>query len=352
MSWIETDNKPYVIAGPCSAESEEQLNSVVKELSTNKHVKAIRAGIWKPRTKPNSFEGLGEKALPWLVNAGKTHQLPVITEVANPDHVEVALKHQVDMLWIGARTTVNPFTVQAIADSLKGVDIPVMVKNPVNPDLQLWLGSIERIEGAGIDKIAAIHRGFSYYGENVYRNIPQWEIPIEFQRLRPDLPIICDPSHIAGDRELLLEISQKAMDLNFNGLMIETHPDPDRALSDAKQQITPSGLAGLLDELKVRSPKTDNPDFYEKLYSLRNRIDTVDDGLFDLFEKRLMIAQEIGNYKKDSGVTILSLERWDQIITDRIEQAEEKGLNPNFIKQVLELIHKESIRIQNEVMNR
>jgi chorismate mutase len=352
MTWIETEKKPYVIAGPCSAESEEQLNRVVQEISTNSHVKAIRAGIWKPRTKPNSFEGLGEQALPWLVNAGKRHGLPVITEVANPEHVELALKHGVDMIWIGARTTVNPFTVQAIADSLKGIKIPVMVKNPVNPDLQLWLGSIERIEGAGIDKIAAIHRGFSYYGEHVYRNVPQWEIPIEFKRLRPDLPIICDPSHIAGKRALLLEIAQRAMDLNFDGLMIETHPNPDHALSDAKQQITPEDLSNLLKNLQIRSTKTDNPDYYEKLHSLRNRIDTVDDGLFNLFEKRLQIAREIGNYKKDSGVTILSLERWDQIITDRIKQAEDKGLNPHFVKRILELIHKESIRIQNDVMNR
>lgn len=351
MNWFDHKDKPYLIAGPCSAESEEQVHETIQALKELGDADAIRAGIWKPRTSPNSFEGHGNKALKWLVEAGKKHDLKVCTEVASPKHVELALKSGVDFLWIGARTTVNPFLVQSIADALSGIDIPVMVKNPVNPDLNLWIGSLDRIRNAGIKQVAAIHRGFSFYGEGLYRNVPLWEIPIEFQRLMPDVPIICDPSHITGNRHLIQDVSQQALDLNFDGLMIESHLDPDNALSDAAQQVTPQALHDLLKNIKVRKVETDDPEFTNMLNSFRVAIDQVDDELLSQLLKRVEIAKEIGQYKRDNNVTILKLDRWEKIITQRMKDAEKIGLNPEFLKQILILIHKESIRIQNEIMN-
>lgn len=351
MTWFDHKDKPYLIAGPCSAESEDQVHETIQVLKEFGDADAIRAGIWKPRTSPNSFEGHGAKALKWLVDAGQKNDLKVCTEVASPKHVELALKSGVDFLWIGARTTVNPFLVQSIADALSGVDIPVMVKNPVNPDLNLWIGSLDRIRNAGIKQVAAIHRGFSFYGEGLYRNVPLWEIPIEFQRLMPDVPIICDPSHITGNRHLIQDVSQQALDLNFDGLMIESHLDPDKALSDASQQVTPLALHELLKNIKVRKVETDDPEFTNMLNSFRVAIDQVDDELLSQLLKRVEIAKEIGEYKRDNNVTILKLDRWEKIITQRMKDAEKIGLNPEFLKQILILIHKESIRIQNEIMN-
>ncbi len=352
MKWISKNDHTFLIAGPCSAESEEQLDTTVKALSELTNVDLIRAGIWKPRTKPNSFEGMGKVALPWLVNAGKKYNLPVGTEVANAQHVDEALEAGVDVLWIGARTTVNPFAVQEIADSLRGVDIPIMIKNPVNPDLQLWIGSLERIAQAGLTKIAAIHRGFSFYGDSIYRNLPQWEIPIEFMRLMPEIPLICDPSHISGRRDGIAHVSQRALDLNFNGLMIETHPDPDNAMSDAKQQVTPSSLQGIMDGLRVRESSTTDPNFHQKLEELRNQIDALDADILSKLMNRLALSNDIGQYKLEHKVSILNLERWDRIMKDRTKLGSELGLRPEFIEKIMQMIHKESIKIQNQVMNR
>jgi len=351
MTWLGDGQKPAIIAGPCSAESEEQVYQTIEAIAKNKQVYAIRAGIWKPRTKPNSFEGYGAEALPWLVNAGKSFNLRTCTEVATPEHVEICLKAGIDILWLGARTTVNPFLVQSIADALKGVNIPVMVKNPVNPDLNLWIGSLERIQNAGIKDLAAIHRGFSFYGEHLYRNVPLWEIPIEFQRLKPEVPIICDPSHICGRRDLIEPIAQQALDLNFDGLMIETHIAPADALSDAAQQITPVRLNEVLNKLALRQDNSDHPEFTQQIEAFRLSIDQVDEELLAQMVHRLDIARDIGAYKKEQNVTILKLDRWERMIKARTAQGERLGLDPLFVKAILELIHKESIRIQNQIMN-
>ena len=282
---IQNGKRPFLIAGPCSAESEEQLVSTAKRIAEMGSVNLIRAGIWKPRTRPNSFEGLGEVALPWLVTAGKETGIPTTTEVANAKHVETALKYGVDVLWIGARTTVNPFTVQEIAEALRGVDISVMIKNPVNPDLSLWLGAFERFENVGVTDLAGIHRGFSVYDHPKYRNVPNWEIPIALKEHRPDTPMICDPSHIAGKRDLLFEVSQKAMDLNFEGLMIETHPTPDEAWSDPAQQVTPDGLKYIIRNLILRSHELSN-DVVEDIDEIRAKVADLDDRMFELLKKR------------------------------------------------------------------
>ncbi|MCB0840480.1 MAG: bifunctional 3-deoxy-7-phosphoheptulonate synthase/chorismate mutase type II [Bacteroidetes bacterium] len=338
------------ISGPCSAESEEQVMETI--LGVAKHdIHVLRAGIWKPRTRPNSFEGIGSEGLPWLKSAGKAVGLPVCVEVANVKHVFEAIKAGVDILWIGARTTTNPFAVQEIADAVKGMDIPVMIKNPVNPDLELWIGAIERIYQAGIRKIAAIHRGFSTNSKSKYRNQPQWEIPIELKRRYPNLPIICDPSHICGTRDLLQPVSQKSIDLDFDGLMIEAHRNPAEALSDAKQQVTPEGLGKILNSLIMRHPDSDDPQFINQLALLREEIDAKDHQLIEILAERMKIAKKIGHYKKMNGITILQAERWDEIVRDRLDSAVALGLSDDIMNSILQLVHKESIRQQAYVMN-
>lgn len=351
LSWLRKGSEPAIISGPCSAETEEQLISTAVSLAATGQVHMLRAGIWKPRTRPNSFEGVGEEGLKWLKEAGKQTGLPVTTEVANAKHTEQALKHGIDVLWIGARTTVNPFSVQEIADVLKGVDIPVMVKNPLNPDLELWIGALERINQAGITKLAAIHRGFSSFEKTSYRNIPKWDFPIELKRQFPELPMVCDPSHIGGSRELLGMISQKALDLEMDGLMIESHVSPDDAWSDAKQQVTPAVLKRILSELIIRNKTTENPDFRNHLDELRNRIDEIDEEIFHKLGNRMKIAVEIGKYKRDNKVTILQVNRWDKVIQQRKGLSAALGLSEEFADGLLKIIHKESINQQTKVMN-
>lgn len=348
---IRNANRPFVIAGPCSAETEEQVLNISKEIAALNKASILRAGIWKPRTRPDSFEGMGEVALPWLVNASKETGLPCTTEVANKAHVEAALKAGVDVLWIGARTTVNPFAVQEIADSLKGVNIPVMIKNPVNPDVELWLGAFERLEKVGITDLAAIHRGFSVYKHKKYRNVPSWELPIAFKERRPDTPIICDPSHITGNRDLLLEVSQKAMDLNFEGLMIETHPNPNEAWSDAAQQVTAAGLDTILNGLVLRSKEV-KLDVASELAEMRGKIALLDDRLFELLSSRMKISEEVGQFKRANNITILQQEHWAKVISSRLGNFEEYNLTEQFIRQLMDAIHQESIRHQVKVMNK
>jgi len=314
-------------------------------------VSVFRAGIWKPRTRPDSFEGVGVEGLKWLRNVKHETGLMVGTEVANEKHVYEALKYGVDLLWIGARTSVNPFTVQEISDALQGVDVMVLVKNPINPDLELWIGAIERIARAGITRIGAIHRGFSSYEKTIYRNQPNWQLPIELRRRFPDLPIICDPSHISGTREFLYELSQKAMDLNFDGLMLESHIDPDHALSDASQQITPDELHELLSRLILRNPVASDPKLLDILGELRQQIDVFDDALLDILEKRMKVAQTIGQYKKDNNITILQPTRWDEIIRKVVINGQVKGLSREVIDTIFKAIHQESINHQMRIMN-
>jgi chorismate mutase len=348
---IQESNRPFLITGPCSAESPEQVMSVAKEIAANGHANVLRAGIWKPRTRPDSFEGMGEIALPWLIEAGKETGLPVTTEIANRHHAELALKAGVDILWIGARTTVNPFAIQEIADFLKGVKIPVMVKNPVNPDLELWIGAFERLEKAGITDLVAIHRGFSVYKHPKYRNVPTWELPIALRERLPDLPIICDPSHITGRRDLLLEVSQKAMDLNFDGLMIETHPNPDKAWSDAAQQVTPDGLKDILSQLILRTRDFSSIDT-GAIDELRLKITNLDDRLFDILSARMNMSEEVGRFKLQHNITILQQERWIKIIESRLSKSDNYQLSERFIRQIMDAIHQESIRHQTKVMNK
>ena len=337
--------RPLIIAGPCSAETEEQMLSTARQLSAN-GVKVFRAGVWKPRTKPGGFEGVGTNGLKWLKQVKTETGMYVSTEVATEKHVFEAMKYGIDMLWIGARTSANPFAMQEIANALEGADIPVFVKNPINPDLDLWIGAIERIYNAGIKKIAAIHRGFSTYDKKIYRNLPQWYIPIELQRRVPNLPIICDPSHIGGKRELIASIAQQAMDLNFDGLIIEAHCEPDKAWSDAAQQITPDVLDLILRSLVIRETKQTT----ENLAHLRKQIDELDNDLLSLLANRMHVSQEIGKYKKEHNMPILQSKRYDEILQKRIKQAEEMGMSSDFMKTVLVAIHEESIRHQMEVM--
>lgn len=347
----KADFSPLVISGPCSAESREQLISTATQLASSGKVDILRAGIWKPRTRPDSFEGVGEIGLPWLKEAKETTGLPITIEIANAKHVELALKNDIDILWIGARTTVNPFTVQEIADALEGVNVPVMVKNPINPDLQLWIGAIERIRKAGVEEVAAIHRGFSYYGESQYRNKPMWEIPIALKSWFPDIHLICDPSHISGRRDLITKVAQRAMDLGMSGLMIESHIKPDEAWSDAKQQLTPDGLIDVLASLKPRHEEISDPEFINKLSDLRGDIDELDEEIIHLIAKRMEVANKIGRYKKEHGITVLQLERWKEILRTRIEQGKKLELSSNFIERCMEEIHKESINKQTRIMN-
>ncbi len=351
-TWLPTASKPVIISGPCSAETEEQTIATAKQIAATGKVHALRAGIWKPRTRPGQYEGAGEEGLKWLVQAKKETGLPVTTEVANAAHVEAALKAGVDILWVGARTTVNPFSVQEIADSLKGVDVPVMVKNPVNPDLELWIGALERLNKAGITKLAAIHRGFSSFDKGPFRNAPMWDLGIQLKTQVPDLDIICDPSHIAGNRDLIALISQKALDLDMVGLMIESHINPDAAWSDAKQQVTPAALGKLIDNLVVRTVSSDNKTFKDTLSLLREQIDQLDDEIMQKMSQRMKISEKIGQYKKENNVTILQVNRWEEIIQTRIALGKAMGLSPEFTRDLLKLIHEESIQIQTKVMNK
>lgn len=350
-SWIKTGSEPLLIAGPCSAETEEQLVATAHLLAKTGRVSALRAGIWKPRTRPGEFEGIGSIGLQWLKRAKEETGLPTAVEVATAKHVEEALNAGVDILWVGARSTVNPFTVQEIADALKGVDVPVMVKNPVNPDLSLWIGALERINNAGITKLAAIHRGFSYHEKTAFRNEPMWDLAISLKTHAPNLPLINDPSHICGNRELLGYVAQKALDLDMQGLMIESHIDPSVAWTDAKQQVTPSALVEIIERLTLRKPEIKGNDLKDKLAELRNQIDKIDDIVFQKMGERMQIVEKIGNYKKENGITILQVNRWDEILNKRVAYAKALKLSPEFAEKLLELIHSESIRKQTEIMN-
>ncbi len=349
--WISVKERPLVIAGPCSAESEEQVIAIAKQLKESGKVDAFRAGIWKPRTRPNTFEGVGLVGLPWMERVKQETGLPITTEVANASHVELALKHNVDILWIGARTTVSPFAIQEIADALRGVDIPVMVKNPINADLALWMGAIERFSNVGLTKLAAIHRGFSTAEKSKYRNKPIWSLPIELKRLLPDLPIICDPSHIAGDREFIGEVCQKAMDAGMDGLMVETHITPDKALSDAAQQVTPESLNKIIEQLSVRKLQTEDKTFEETLQKLRSQIDQVDRELLELLHMRKNIISEIGIAKKENNITPLQIGRMDSLMKDRNELGVKLGLEKRYIEELFHVIHTESVREQTKIMN-
>ncbi len=341
--------RPFVISGPCSAESEEQLLKTALALKEIPAVRVFRAGIWKPRTRPNSFEGVGVKGLKWLKNVKEKTGLATAVEVANQSHVFEALKFGVDVLWIGARTTANPFSVQEIADALQGVDVPVWVKNPVNPDLQLWIGALERLNNAGIHRLGAIHRGFTTHEKTPYRNAPKWQIPIELKRLVPDIPLICDPSHISGSSQFLQELSQKALDLTMAGLMIETHTNPENALSDAKQQILPSALSELLRNLKMRSNDESMSD--DILAGLRRESNAVDYELLEILSRRMDVVRRIGEYKKEHNLAILQVQRWQEVIEDRLETGDMLGLEKKFVKDIYEILHSYAIKLQSAVMN-
>ena len=349
-SWPIAFDKPLIIAGPCSAESEDQMLNIAHELKEYPNI-LFRAGIWKPRTRPNSFEGIGERALKWMDAVKKKTGLQTTTEVANAHHVEVALKHDIDVFWIGARTTVNPFAIQEIADALRGTNKPVMVKNPMNPDVNLWMGAIERLNAVGLTKIAAIHRGFFAYNNTKYRNLPQWQLAIELRRLIPGIPMICDPSHISGKRSLIKEVSQKAIDMNYDGLMIETHINPDKALSDNEQQVTPKQLDEILSSLIIRNSEIENNEFKSSLEELRIQIDDLDNELLDVLKRRMNVAEEIGIHKKEKGVTILQSNRWEELLLSRINHGVKNGLSEDFMSKLLKAIHQESINRQIKVMN-
>lgn len=339
--------RPFVIAGPCSAETEEQVMTTARQLAA-KGCHMFRAGIWKPRTKPGGFEGNGEKALPWMKRVKDETGMLTATEVATPEHVEQALRYGIDILWVGARTTANPFAMQALADALRGVDIPVLVKNPVNPDLELWIGAMERINQAGITRLGAIHRGFSSYEKKIYRNPPMWQIPIELHRRIPKLPIFHDPSHTGGRRDLIAPLCQQAMDLGMDGLIVESHCAPDDAWSDAKQQVTPDVLDYILSRLVIR----DKVEATDALVDLRRQIDEIDNDLIDLLAKRMKISREIGEYKKEKGMTIVQPRRYTQILDKRGAQGSLQGINPECIKNIFEHIHEESVRQQMEIINK
>lgn len=343
---------PILLAGPCSAESETQVITTAKELAKLGKVSAFRAGIWKPRTRPGSFEGIGEPGLPWLKTVKQETGLQTATEIATLEHVEACLKYDVDILWIGARTAASPFAVQNLADVLKGVDITVLIKNPVNPDLQLWMGALERINKAGIKRLGVIHRGFSANSDTVFRNEPMWSFPIELKSICPNLPIITDPSHIAGKRELISFISQKALDLDMDGLMIESHISPDEALSDAQQQVTPKQLDKIIKGLILRSESFLDKAYQSLLDELREKIDDLDQELIQKLSSRMKIAAQIGEYKRDNQVKILQMNRWESILDERMQLGMAMGLNENFVKKMLQLIHQESISIQTEIMNK
>ncbi len=351
-SWLENFNLPHplVIAGPCSAETEGQVLKIAHELKDT-DVTVYRAGIWKPRTRPGMFEGVGAIGLGWLKKVKEETGLLTATEVANKDHVKLAIENDVDILWIGARSTVSPFIVQEIADALEGTDKIVLVKNPVNPDLSLWLGGVERLYTANIKNLGLIHRGFSTYEKTKFRNIPEWQIAIEVKNRFPDLPMICDPSHIAGRRDLIFDLSQAALDLNFEGLMIESHWDPDNAWSDAKQQVTPTRLVEIMKDLKVRKKTTEEEAYKHELNTLRAQIDVVDQTLLDTLGKRMKVAKEIGNLKLANNVAVLQNKRWNEILGKMILEGQERELSEEFILRVFKAIHQESINKQEKILN-
>ena len=342
-------NHPLVIAGPCSAETESQVLKIAHELK-NSDVSIFRAGIWKPRTRPGGFEGVGEIGLKWLQKAKAETGLLMATEVATAAHVKLALEYDIDVLWIGARTTVNPFAVQEIADALQGTDKIVLLKNPVNPDLSLWIGGLERLYNANIKKLGVIHRGFSTYEKTKYRNNPEWQIAIDMQNRFPDLPLICDPSHITGKRDMIQEVSQQALDLNYDGLIIETHIDPDNAWSDAAQQVTPTTLKQMFLNLKVRKVTDDESEYNKKMAKLRMQIDEFDEKILEILGNRMKVADKIGLLKKEKNVAILQNQRWNEILGKMILEGEEKGLSNEFVMQLFKAIHQESIAHQEKVM--
>lgn len=351
-NWLKGAKRPIIIAGPCSAESETQMLTTGKAIAAIDKNIIFRAGIWKPRTRPNAFEGVGSIGLKWMKAVKEETGMLTATEVANGKHVEECLKNGVDILWVGARTTVNPFSVQDVADALKGVDIPVFVKNPINPDLQLWIGALERINQAGITKLGAIHRGFHLHDNQSFRNSPKWELAIELRTQCPDLPLICDPSHICGNTELIPYISQKALDMDMHGLMIETHITPAVALSDAKQQVTPAQLDAILKKLVVRSASSDNVEFKSKLDQLRESINKTDEELLHVLLNRMNIADKIGAYKKENDVTVLQTNRWESLLSNRVQTGKLLGLNEQFVRNLYTLIHEESVSRQTEIMNK
>ena len=345
------NKRPLIISGPCSAETREQVLATAVQLAETGKIDLLRAGIWKPRTKPGMFEGVGTEGLRWLQEAKRNTGIPVTVEVATARHVEESLKHDIDVLWIGARTTVNPFSVQEIADALNGVDIPVLIKNPINPDLELWTGALERIQKAGVTRVGIIHRGFSSYGNTEFRNAPMWQLPIEMKRRYPQMLLICDPSHICGNRHMLQMVAQKSIDLDFGGLMIESHIDPDHAWSDASQQITPVQLNRMLESLVWRSVQS-GPSFYTSaLVHLREQVDQLDDELLSLLGQRMKLADKIGIYKKENNMTILQAERWNHILNRSFQKSQQLGLSREFIQRYLDAVHMESINHQNKVMN-
>lgn len=345
------NKRPLIISGPCSAETEEQMLETATRLAKTGKVDVLRAGIWKPRTKPGLFEGNGIVALPWLAKARKITGIPITVEVATAKHVEDALKFDVDMLWIGARTTVNPFSVQEVADALRGVDVPVLIKNPIHPDLELWSGAIERLQKVGVKQVGMIHRGFSSYGNTEFRNAPMWHLPIEMKRRYPGMPLICDPSHICGNRSMLQSVAQKSIDLDFDGVMLESHIDPDNAWSDAKQQVTPERLLELLNGLVWRHESTTAQEFITALSTLREQINQVDDELMTLMGQRMKLSDKIGQYKKDNDITILQTNRWNEILERAFQKGATLGLSKEFITRYFDAVHLESIQHQNKVMN-
>ncbi|HTQ27170.1 MAG TPA: chorismate mutase [Puia sp.] len=343
--------RPLIIAGPCSAETEEQVTETAVRLHKTGKVDMMRAGIWKPRTRPGSFEGIGTKGLPWLQHARKLTGIPVAVEVATGKQVEDALHFDVDVLWIGARTTVNPFSVQEVADALRGVDVPVLIKNPINPDLELWIGAVERVAKAGIKQIGLIHRGFSSYGNTEYRNAPMWHLAIDMKLRNPGMLFINDPSHICGRRDILQDVAQKAIDLDFDGLIIESHIDPDKAWSDAKQQITPERLGEMLDSIRWRKEDVASEEFHAALEKLRQQINQLDDELMQILGQRMRISEKIGQYKKDNNITILQTNRWNAILDRAYQKGDKLGLSKEFITKYFDAVHMESINHQNKIMN-
>lgn len=349
-SWGIGSDKPLIMAGPCSAETEEQLFETARSLK-EMNISIIRAGIWKPRTRPNNFEGVGIEGLRWAQQVKKALGVKIAIEVATPAHVFEALKHNIDIIWIGARSTANPFTVQEIANALSGMDIPVFIKNPVNPDLSLWLGAIERIANAGITRIGAIHRGFSSFQKSKYRNVPMWQIPLELKSKFPKMPMICDPSHISGVRDWIFEVSQRALDLDYDGLIIESHRDPQNAWSDASQQLTPTQLGEMLTKLKTRRSTSENPEFIDRLEDLRDQIDNIDREIFEAVAARMRIVDRIGYYKKENNVTVFQVNRWKEISDNRKQWAKALNLNEEFMEEFFKLIHDASIRRQTAIIN-
>ena len=343
--------RPLIISGPCSAETEEQVLETATRLAKTGKVDMLRAGIWKPRTRPGSFEGIGTKGLPWMQQAKKLTGLPVTVEVATAKQVEDALTFEVDVLWIGARTTVNPFSVQEVADALRGADVPVLIKNPINPDLELWTGAVERVAKAGIKQIGLIHRGFSSYGNTEYRNAPMWHLAIEMKRRNPELLMINDPSHISGRRDILLDVAQKAIDLDMDGLIIESHIDPDKAWSDAKQQVTPERLAEMLEQITWRKEDINSEEFHAALEKLRQQINHLDDELMQILGQRMKVAEKIGEYKKNNNITILQTNRWNEILERAFKKGEKLNLSKEFITKYFDAVHMESINHQNKIMN-